>query len=443
MKQVQPLPGIGDAPSWTAAFMDRDFGWLEFNRRVLHEAIDPRTPLLERLKFLAIFTSNLDEFFMKRIDLLRRKAGAAKSARTGNHEISGGKHAEIRRRVLEMLEQQAECFAHELRPALADHRIHLLSWDQLTEAQRQAANRFFMANVFPMLTPLAMDPGHPFPYLSNLSTSFGVLLRRPDSEETLFARVKVPNAPAQWITLKPDGDCLGSCFVRLRDMILNNLHELFPGLEIVEATAFRITRNAEVELADDDIDDLREVVEEELRQRKFEAVVRLEFGPNPNPWIRDLLMQKFELGEMDVYELSGDLDYTGLMVVASLPIPELRDEPWTPVVPAALADEDADLFALIRAGDFLVHHPYESFEASVERFIRSAAEDPGVLAIKMTVYRVGDDTPFVRSLIRAAENGKQVACVIEIMARFDEARNLYWAKQLERIGATSSTASWA
>ena len=435
MTQVQPLPRIGDAPSWTAAFMDRDFGWLEFNRRVLHEAMDPRTPLLERLKFLAIFTSNLDEFFMKRIDLLRRQAGAGKSARTGNHEISGGKRAEIRRRVLEMLEQQAECFNHVLRPALADHRIHLLSWDQLTEVQRQAANRFFMANVFPMLTPLAMDPGHPFPYLSNLSTSFGVLLRRPDSEETLFARVKVPNALAQWIALKPDGDGPGSCFVHLRDMILNNLHELFPGLEIVEATAFRITRDAEVDLADDDMDDLREMVEEELRQRKFEAVVRLELGPNPNPWIRDLLMQKFELGETDVYELSGELDYTGLMAIASLPIPELRDEPWTPVVPAALADEDADLFALIRAGDFLVHHPYESFEASVERFIRSAAEDPCVLAIKMTVYRVGDDTPFVRSLIRAAENGKQVACVIEIMARFDEARNLYWAKQLERIGA--------
>ncbi|MBV8266143.1 MAG: hypothetical protein JO252_07440, partial [Planctomycetaceae bacterium] len=219
MTQVQPLPRIGDAPSWTAAFMDRDFGWLEFNRRVLHEAMDPRTPLLERLKFLAIFTSNLDEFFMKRIDLLRRQAGAGKSARTGNHEISGGKLAEIRRRVLEMLEQQAECFHHVLRPALADHRIHLLSWDQLTEAQRQAANRFFMANVFPMLTPLAMDPGHPFPYLSNLSTSFGVLLRRPDSEEMLFARVKVPNALAQWIVLEPDGDNPGSCFVRLRDMI--------------------------------------------------------------------------------------------------------------------------------------------------------------------------------------------------------------------------------
>ena len=292
-----------------------------------------------------------------------------------------------------------------------------------------------MANVFPVLTPLAMDPGHPFPYLSNLSTSLGVLLRRPGSEQTLFARVKVPSTLPQWVALDRDREDDGHVYVRVHDLIRHHLDELFPGLEIVDATPFRVTRDAEVEPDDEPADNLREMVEEEIRQRKFEPVVRLELQRNPDPWVRDLLMQKFELCETDVYEMPGELDYSGLMAIASLPIPELRDEPWTPVVPATLADDDADLFALIRAGDFLVHHPYEDFDSSVERFIRDAAEDPGVLAIKMTVYRVGDDTPFVRSLIKAAEAGKQVACVIEINARFDEARNLYWAEQLERVGA--------
>ena len=407
-----------DRGDWVLASMDRDLGWLEFNRRVLHEAIDERTPLLERLKFLAIFSSNLDEFFMKRVGLLRRRAGVGQSPHPGQDNASRERLAQIRQRLIPMLEQQATLFSEVLLPSLADSGIHLLAWEQLSVAEEKEASRFFHAQVFPVLIPLALDPGHPFPYLSNLSTSLGVVLREAGRDEAMFARVKIPNTLPQWVALKSDAGVSDHRYVRLNELITHNLGELFPGLEVVEVTDFRITRNAEVELTDDDGGDLREMVEEELRQRKFEPVVRLELGRDPDPWIRSLLMEKFELDELDVYELAGELDYGGLMAIASLPIPELRDEPWTPLVPGPLADRDADVFALIRAGDLLFHHPYESFDASVEHFIRSASEDPHVLAIKMTVYRVGDDTPFVRSLIRAAENGKQVACIIELNGTF-------------------------
>jgi polyphosphate kinase len=432
---IQERPVTSAGLTWTDAAMDRDFSWLEFNRRVLQLALDPQTPLLERLKFIAIFTSNLDEFYMKRVDLLRRQASAGGATLALKQAPSRTKLAEIRRTVIAMLEEEAECFNRVLLPALAEHGIRLVEWGDLTEEQRSIANRFFMASVFPVLTPLAMDPGHPFPFLSNLSTSLGILLRQPGSEQLLFARVKVPNTLPEWVALEGSVHDGHYVYVHIHHIIRHNLHELFPGLEVVDATTFRVTRDAEVETGDSAGDSLREMVEEQIRQRRFEPVVRLELGRNPNPWVRDLLIQKFQLGEIDVYEMPGELDYSGLMAIASLPIPELRDEPWTPEVPALLKDEDADLFALIRAGDILVHHPYEDFDSSVERFIRDAANDPRVLAIKMTVYRVGDDTPFVRSLIKAAESGKQVACVIEIKARFDEARNLYWAEALDKVGA--------
>jgi polyphosphate kinase len=391
--------------------------------------------LLERLKFLAIFSSNLDEFFMKRVGLLRRRAGVGRGPHPAHDDTSRERLAQIRQRLIPMLEQQARLFSDVLLPALASSGIRLLAWDQLGAEEEVEAGRFFLAQVFPVLIPLALDPGHPFPYLSNLSTSLGVVLRQPGMDETTFARVKIPTTLPRWVSLDSIAGGAARRYVRLRDLIIHNLGELFPGLEVVDVTVFRITRNAEVELDDDDGDDLREIVEEELRLRKFEPVVRLELAQGPDPRVRSLLMEKFDLVEADVYELAGEIDYGGLMEIASLPIPELRDEPWTPLVPPALADEDADIFALIRSGDFLVHHPYESFDATVERFIRCAAGDPHVQAIKMTVYRVGDDTPFVHALIRAAENGKQIACIIELKARFDEARNLHWAQELERVGA--------
>ena len=412
---VEPnVPALDTDP----ASRDRDMSWLDFNDRVLHESLDDRNPLLERVKFLAIFTSNLDEFFMKRIGLLRRRI--RKSSKRGSIK-SQEKMTYVRNKTNQMLTTEAECFANELLPALNENGIFLKDWQTLTDAQREEARNFFIKNVSPALIPLALDPGHPFPYLSNLSTSVGFVLRRPDSQESSFARVKVPNIFPQWIRLEADSDPDTHCFVALHELIRHNADLLFPGLEIIDSTLFRITRNAEIE-SDEDVDDIREMVEEELRQRRFEPVVRLQLEQNPNQWVKGILTRQFELTDDDVYETPGQLDYAGLLTIVNLGIKRLSDHPWNPIVPKSLADEETNLFDVIRAGDFLVHHPYESFDASVEHFIRAASTDPKVVAIKMTVYRVGDDTPFVRSLIRAAESGKQVACLIELKARFDEER---------------------
>ncbi|MCC9607186.1 polyphosphate kinase 1 [Blastopirellula sp. JC732] len=431
----RPEVPVADEPkTWRDAWFDRDLSWLEFNRRVLQQALDDRTPLLERVKFLAIFTSNLDEFFMKRLALLRTRKRAELSHSIGAPATELHLQA-LRQAVAEMYAQQGEAYDNAILPQLAENGIHLLQWEDLTDAQRTRAHEFFTRNVYPALTPLALDPGHPFPYMSNLSISLGFVLRVPDSEENLFARVKVPNILPQWIALE-DEDKSKWFYLGLKDLIHHNAGTLFPGMNIVDSTSFRITRNAEVELDDDDdTESLRTVVAEELRQRKFQPVVRLEIESNPNPWVRGLLMRQFELTEEDVYELPSELDYSGLMPIANLDLKALRDEPWNPVIPNALLDDEADIFSVIKAGDLMVHHPYDSFDATVENFIRRAARDPKVVAIKMTVYRVGDDTPFVRSLIQAAESGKQVACLIELKARFDEERNLHWAKELEKIGA--------
>ncbi|MBK8182263.1 MAG: polyphosphate kinase 1 [Candidatus Competibacteraceae bacterium] len=398
------------------AWMDRDLSWLDFNGRVLHEALDERTPLLERLKFLAIFSSNLDEFYMKRVGLLPRK-----------------RLAQIREKVLEQLAQQARCY-QDLVPRLAEHGIFLAEWEQLTEAQREEASILFDHNVSPALTPLGMDPAHPFPFMSNLSTNWGFILRNPETDEYVPVRVKIPTVLPSWISLQTDA-ADNHCFLALEDLIRHSTDKLFPGMELVNATLFRILRNAEVELDEEDDDSLREVVAEALQQRRFEPVVRLDLTPDAHPALRQGLMERFELESHEVYELPGLLDHTGLFQIAGLDMPALRDPPWQPLPPIRLPNEDVDIFAAIRAGDLLLHHPYECFDTSVEDFISDAAIDPQTLAIKMTVYRIGDDTPFVQSLIRAAEAGKQVACVIELKARFDEERNLRWAKALEKVGA--------
>lgn len=415
------------------AWRDRDLGWLDFNRRVLHEALDERTPLLERLKFLAIFTSNLDEFYMKRVGLLR---GVAEVQSEDDPAARGGARdrlAQIRRTVLEQLAEQARCY-RELVPLLAGHGILLAEWSELTETQREEASRFFDRNVSPALTPLGLDPAHPFPFMSNLSTNWGFILHNPDTDEYVPVRVKIPTLLPAWIPLKADLKPGERRFLRLDDLIRHSTDKLFPGMELIDATLFRILRNAEIEL-DEEEASLREAVTEALQQRRFEPVVRMDFAPDANPALRQGLMERFELRDEDVYELPGLLDYTGLFQIAGLDVPALRDPHWTPLPPPRLPSEDVDIFAAIQAGDLLLHHPYESFDLSVEDFISDAAIDPQTVAIKMTVYRVGDDTPFVRSLIRAAEAGKQVACVIELKARFDEARNLLWAEELQKVGA--------
>ncbi len=332
-----------------------------------------------------------------------------------------------------MLQEQGETFVAVV-GKLREHGVWLVSWDELTAEQRAEVRAYFLASVLPVLVPLAYDPAHPFPFLSNLSTSLGVNLRNPETGARCFARIKVPNLLPAWVALKTRSAGQTDVFVRLHDILEHNLDAVFRGMEIVDTTLFRVTRDAEVDL-NEDASDLRQQVVQELKQRRFEPVVRLELRNHPDPWVSELLIERFELTEDDVYEPPGELDYTGLLTVAGLPRGELKDPPWDPVEPLMLPDPESDIFAAIRGGDILVHHPYESFDSSVERFIRTAADDALVRSIKITVYRVGDDTPFVRSLIRAAESGKQVVCLIEVRARFDEERNLHWAAELERIGA--------
>jgi polyphosphate kinase len=411
--------------------LNRDLSWLEFNRRVLHEALDDRTPLLERVSFLSIFTSNLDEFVMKRVYGLRERLRADEDqGRPG----AGDLLALVRRTIREMLAQQAGVFGTVIRPALAAHGIRLVDWGGLTEAERPLANDIFERTIFPVLTPLSVDVGHPFPFISNLSTSLGLVLVDPESGEEAFARVKVPDSLPTWIHLERASPPGGWMFLSLIDLIAHHLSSLFPDMEIRSVTPFRVTRNADVDSDLDDVDDLLAAVEEGVRSRRMECVVRLELPPDAAPEVRQLLLDELELGEADVYEMPGLLEYRSLAQIAALPCPALRHEPWRPVVPKRIRGDERRLVDVIREGDLLVHHPYESFDDTVLRFLREAVEDPDVLAIKMTIYRTGKRSPFISLLIGAAEAGKQVACLVELTARFDEQENIRLAKRMEKAG---------
>ena len=441
-----------------ALFLNRELSWLEFNRRVLHEALDDRTPLLERVGFLAIFNSNLDEYYQKRVGGLKRQLAAKVSHRSPDGLTAAEQLSAIRQAVLPMLQLQADCFEQVVKPKLAEHGIRLLKWEQLDRKQRALATEYFERNLFPVLTPLAVDPGHPFPFISNLSMSLGVLLDSsggkhskrekelmrtdvdPETGETSryhFARVKVPEVLPGWVRLA-DRDSSDQprehLFVSLEQIIRHNLDGLFQGLKIIEAQPFRVTRNADVERDEEDAEDLLELIEQELRDRRFAQAVRLEVTDDPQRPMNRLLAEELDLREPDIYQMPGELDYNDLWAVHSLNKPELKFEPWKPVTPPRLADTEADIFSIIRAGDVLVHHPYESFSASVERFIHAAATDPKVIAIKLTLYRTSDDSPFIPHIIRAAESGKQVVCLVELKARFDEERNVQLAHRLEKAG---------
>jgi polyphosphate kinase len=433
MSTILKPPAATDSPALSVEdeFLDRDLTWLEFNRRVLQEALSTQTPLLERLRFLGIFTSNLDEFFMKRVGRLKRNAAHGMVPKYADELPSTQILGRLRQRIVSLLQQQAHCYTRQLRPALAEAGVHLLDWEQLSDQERTWANQYFRTTVFPVLTPLAVDPGHPFPFMSNLSTSLGVVVLAPSSQDRSFARLKVPEVLPQWVQLPATNG--SHRFVSLLTLVGQNLQDLFPGMNIVDSMPFRLTRDAEVEL-EGEAEDLRDLVAQELRQRRFGQVVRLEHGPKPSPWMVQFLVQELRLGPQDVYELPAELDYTDFRNVTNLNLPRLRFEPWTPMVPPVLADEEEDIFSIIRRGDVLVHHPYESFNASVERFVQAAADDPRVLAIKMTVYRTGDESPFLHTLIRAAEAGKQVVCLVELKARFDEERNILLARALEEAG---------
>jgi polyphosphate kinase len=412
-------------------YLNRELSWLDWNARVLHEAKDDRNPILERVKFLAIFASNMDEFFQVRVAGLRQQVAASAVRSSPDGRTPEEQLAAIRPRVQALVEEQGVAYAL-IRTQLAAADVRIVDYAAVPEHHARLRERF-IEEVFPVLTPLAVDPGHPFPYISTLSLSIAVGLRDPDTGERRFARVKVPPVLPRLMELAP------TTFVLLDQVISNNLDILFTGLEIVEAHLFRVTRNADLAIEEDEADDLLMAIEEELRRRRFGEAVRLEVERSMPAATRRLLLNGIGLTEDDAYDISGMLDLTGLWQIADLDLPDLQRPPWTPVTPPRLLppdeDEPVDVFAAIRAGDILVHHPYESFAASTERFIAQAAADPDVLTIKQTLYRTSGDSPIVRDLIRAAERGKQVVVLVEIKARFDEEQNIVWARTLERAGA--------
>tara|TARA_B110001454_G_C12723310_1_gene436547 strand:- start:28653 stop:30809 length:2157 start_codon:yes stop_codon:yes gene_type:complete len=410
-------------------FINREVGWLNFNFRVLNEAVDARNPLLERLRFLSIASSNLDEFVMKRIGRLKKQEAFNLNIRSKDGLSATQQLSEIRNNLIVMIQSLATTFIG-LSAELAKEKIALVKWKDLSESEKTYVRGFYLKNVFPVLTPLSVDLGHPFPFISNLSTSLGVTLKHPEHEERLFARVKIPKVLPQWIRVD-QGEYK---FISLIDVIVANIKDLFPLMEVLNAMPFRLTRNAELEKSEDEAEDLLEHIEEELRQRRFAEVVRLEHGPKPDLWMLQFLMDELELSQEDVYEHPGLLDYTDLNVITDVPRADLKFRSYVPVVPGPFLDDSQSLFMTIRQQDLLLHHPYESFRHTVERFVKEAVLDPKVLAIKMTLYRTGDNSPFVKALIRAAEEGKQVVCLVELKARFDEERNIYWAQALENAG---------
>jgi polyphosphate kinase len=434
---ANPLPAVAAssvsaAPLSTSSrtlLFNREISWLDFNHRVLELAQDRSFPLLERVKFLAIFSSNLDEFFMKRLGGLQRQREAGVSDLSNDGMTVQEQLDAIRQHVEPMLREHTRCWQEDLEPALAAEGITIASYSKLTEADRIAADQYFLAHVFPILTPLAVDPGHPFPFISNLSKSLGVMLEHPSRAEPAFVRIKVPENLPRWVSLPTR-----LSFVPLEQVISGNLSLLFPGMKVIECAMFRVTRNADIELDADDADDLLEMVEQELRQRRLARVVRLELPSSMSQTMRDFIVNGLEVSQQDVYNVEGFIDMDDLFAIANLDLPHLKLKPWLSLTPQRLAGDDVDFFEVIRSGDLLAHHPYESFAASVERFIAAAVADPKVLAIKMTLYRTSSDSAFVPALIRAAEMGKQVAVLVEIKARFDEQRNLELAQKLEKAG---------
>jgi len=412
-------------------YINRELSWLEFNDRVLFEAVDDRNPLLERVRFLSIFASNLDEFFQVRVAGLKQQLAAGRSSPTPDGLSAAETLDAVRTRLLPMVAHHSETFADVL-AELAEENVRIVGYEERPERHLELRNRFF-DEIFPVLTPLAVDPGHPFPYISDLSLSLAVTVRDPVSGERLFARIKVPAILPRLLEVGQQ------TYVLLEQVIAANLDALFPGMEILEHHLFRVTRNADLAIEEEEAPDLLMAIEEELRKRRFGKVVRLEIERTMPHSTRQLLMRGLGIEQQDVYEVAGMLDLTALDEIAELDIPALHSEPWQPVTPAPFVpadpDDDSDVFAAVRGADILVHHPYESFAATVQRFIEQAAQDPDVLTIKQTLYRTSGDSPIVRALISAAERGKQVVVLVEIKARFDESANIVWARALERAGA--------
>jgi polyphosphate kinase len=422
-----------------ALYFDRELSWLAFNRRVLAEASRSDWPLLERVKFFAIFFSNLDEFFMVRVSALHEQH-AAQEIKEGTGGLTPGQQlAEIGVEVRKLFAEATDLLVETLLPELEASGIHMRRWEDLDPDARHLAHAYFRETVFPVLTPLVVDPVHPFPFLSNLSLSLAVEVRDPDTHVARFARVKVPEILPRFVSLaglRPDGlnDGLRSEFefLPLEELIQANLQELFPGMEILDCHPFRVTRDMDFEILEEEASDLLALVSKELRRRKFGSVVRLELAPGVPERVRRLLIDKLQINDRDVYDVSGPLGATAFFAIAQLPRPDLRDPVHTQATPAQFANR-SEIFSTIARGDVMVHLPYESFTPVLD-FLEQASKDANVLAIKMTLYRTGSNPSLIRSLIKAAENGKQVAVCVEIKARFDEENNIAWAQALERAG---------
>ncbi|MDA8238457.1 MAG: polyphosphate kinase 1 [Chloroflexi bacterium] len=412
-------------------YVNRELSWLDFNARVLHEARDERNPLLERAKFLAIFAANLDEFFQVRVSGLMEQVAAGSAKRSPDGRTAAEQLAVIRERVQDLVDDHCRLY-RDVREALAREGVAIVDHAAIPEHHARLRERY-LDEIFPVLTPLAVASGHPFPYISTLSLSLALTVADPVTGEQRFARVKVPPILPRLVHVEE------RIFVPLEQVIAANLDALFPGVQVVEAHMFRVTRDADFDVEEDEAGDLLSAIEQELRRRRFGSAVRLEVDREMPEPMRQFLLSGIGLGADDLYEVPGTLDLTCLWQITTLDIPELRDPPWTPVVPPRLLPPDegelVDVFAVVRQGDLLIHHPYESFTASVERFITQAADDPDVLSIKQTLYRTSGDSPIVRDLIRAADQGKQVVVLVEIKARFDEEANIVWARKLEQAGA--------
>lgn len=430
-------------------YFNRELSWLEFNCRVLQEALDARTPLLERLKFAAIFSSNLDEFFMVRVASLQKQLELYPDCRTIDGRTPQQQLDEISKRVHPMVAQLQTLFEAELRPQLAAERVHVLRYDELNSAQRDYLQQYFESQVFPLLTPLAFDPTHPFPTMANLSLNFAVVSKDPDTGEMGFARVKVPTNLSRFVVLPlemfEEGDRPAIwAGISLEQVIAQHLDQLFPGMVIQEQHLFRLTRDMDLSIEEANDEDLLQAIAHELPRRRFGGcIVRFQFAPTMSELVKQTLIQGMDVDPNDLYETQGWMGMRDLMTFMALPLPHLKDQPHTPVVPprirnlqerAKLEGTDADLFSLIRQQDLLVHHPYESFADSVELFITQAAQDPRVQAIKMTLYRTSNDSPIIQALVKAAQAEKQVVALVELKARFDEASNITWAQTLENAG---------
>ena len=431
--QAVPEGAPLDDPS---LYFNRELSWLDFNWRVFAQALDERTPLLERVRFIAITANNLDEFYQKRIGGLKRQAAAGVRAISPDGRTPSEQLQLVVAAARPMQIAYSEAWENELRPLVAEKvGIVIRDYASLSDEQRAEMDAYFLEHISPILTPLAVDPGHPFPFISNQSLSLAFMLRHPTRGTEHFARLKVPASRGRWLAVPGEA----RHYVPVEDVIRQNAHVLFKGMDVESVHAFRVTRNADVRRDDDDAEDLLVLISEELRERKFAAVVRLEVEAAMPERVRTMLQAELGLAQDDVIEYDGILDLTDLFSLVDVESPDHSFEPWEPVVPAGFRHQDErgdqpDIFTLIRNGDLLVHHPYQSFTATTQRFIEEAAEDPAVLAIKLTLYRTNKDSPIVQALIRAAENGKQVAALIEVKARFDEKNNMEWALQLEKAG---------